>query len=248
MSELESDSAASSSKPEIDAKISDQDVSTRILHAARVLIARKGPVATTIRDICEASSVNVAAVHYYFGSKDALVRAALLSILEPVNLDRRERLKAARLRFSPASIPVPDILDAMLRPIVVAERGADGGRLIIRAQNHLRAVPGSDYAQFMAHQMDGYAQLFIDALAESLPCFSRAELIWRYEFIRGLTMHLLANCDPLSHKFQTLAGTDAMIDLADDELVLRELMGTALQGLAAPAAWSDQDLGAAAWP
>ncbi|MFC4275835.1 TetR/AcrR family transcriptional regulator [Achromobacter aloeverae] len=248
MSPPESASEAVPGKPENSPKSADHDASTRIFRSARTLIAQKGPVATTIRDICVASNANVAAVHYYFGSKDALVRAALLSILEPVNIDRRERLAAARRRFTPAPIPVPDILDAMLRPIVAAERGADGGRLIIRTQSHLRAVPGSDYAQFMAHQMDVYAQLFIDALAETLPRFSRAELIWRYEFIRGLTMHLLANCDPLSHKFQTLAGTDPMIDLEDDELVLRELMGTALQGLAAPAAWSDLDVGRVAQP
>ncbi|MFC4275820.1 TetR/AcrR family transcriptional regulator [Achromobacter aloeverae] len=220
----------------------DSPVAERILQAARQLIALKGPATTTVRDICDASSVNVAAVNYYFGSKDALVRAALMSILEPVNIERRRLLEDAKQRFRPNPVPIPVILDALFRPIVQSERAADGGRLFIRAENHLRAVPDSDYTLYIGRQLNDYAEIFIDAMADSLPQLTRAELIWRYEFARGAAMHLLSNCDPLSRKFQVLSGEGAMIDLDDDELVLRELVISTLLGLSAPAVWSDQDL------
>jgi AcrR family transcriptional regulator len=220
----------------------DSPVAERILRAAKELIARKGPFVTTVRDICDVSSVNVAAVNYYFGSKDALVRAALLSILEPVNVQRRELLEAAKRRFSPGSIPVPIILDSLFRPLVQSERGADGGRLFIRAENHLRAVPDSDFTVFIGRQLNDYAEIFIDSLAGSLPQLTRAELIWRYEFARGSAMHLLSNCDPLSQKFRVLSGEGAMIDLDSDELVLRELITSASLGLSAPAVWGSFDL------
>ncbi|SAH81870.1 TetR family regulatory protein [Bordetella ansorpii] len=220
----------------------DMPVPDRILKVAKELIARKGPSATTVRDICDAGNVNVASIHYYFGSKDALVKTVLLTILEPVNIERRVMLDEARRQFQPGPLPVPTILEALFRPLVMAERSIDGGRLFVRAESHLRAAPDSDYTLFVGQHMDGYAQMFIDALEASLPRFTRAEIIWRYEFVRGSAMHLLANCDPLSQKFQVLTGTGQMIDLDDNELVLRELLGTALLGLSAPAAWTSQDI------
>lgn len=221
----------------------EMPVPDRILRAAKELVARKGPVVTTVRDICEASDVNVASVHYYFGSKEALVKSVLLAVMEPVNIERRARLEAARRQFSPGPLPVPVILDAFLRPLVMCERSADGGRLFVRAEYHLRAVPDSDYTIFVGRHLDQYAQVFIDALASSLPQYTRAEIIWRYEFVRGSAMHLLANCDPLSQKFKVLTGAGGMIDLANDELVLRELLVNALLGISAPAAWTDDDVG-----
>lgn len=222
--------------------VPDMPVPDRILKVAKELISRKGPTVTTVRDICDASNVNVASIHYYFGSKDALVKTVLLSILEPVNIERRVLLEAARQQFQPGPLPVPAILEALFRPLVMAERSVDGGRLFVRAENHLRAAPDSDYTLFVGQHMDGYAQMFIDVLAASLPQFTRAEIIWRYEFIRGSAMHLLANCDPLSQKFQVLTGAGRMIDLDDNELVLRELLVTSLLGLSAPAAWTSQDV------
>lgn len=222
--------------------IADMPVPDRILATAKELIARKGPVITTVRDICDACDVNVASIHYYFGSKEALVKSVLLSVLEPVNIERRARLADARRQFGDGPLPVPVILDALLRPLVMCERSADGGRLFVRMEHHLRAVPDSDYTLFVARRLGDYAQLFIDALAAALPRFTRSEIIWRYEFARGSAMHLLANCDPLSQKFQVLSGDGGMIDLDNDELILRELQVNALLGLGAPAAWTDNDV------
>ncbi|OZI20431.1 hypothetical protein CAL26_23315 [Bordetella genomosp. 9] len=216
----------------------DMPVPERILRVAKDLIARTGPFNTTVRDICDASGVNVASIHYYYGSKDALVKSVLLSVMEPVNIERRMRLEDARQRYGHGPLPIPVILESLLRPLVVCERDEDGGRLFVRMEHHLRAMPDSDYTLFVAQHLDGYAQLFIDALAQTLPRYSRSEIIWRYEFVRGSAMHLLANCDPLSRKFQVLAGKGGMIDLGDDELILRELLGTAMLGIGAPAVWS----------
>jgi AcrR family transcriptional regulator len=216
----------------------DMPVPDRILHVAKELIARKGPFNTTVRDICDASGVNVASIHYYYGSKDALVKSVLLSVMEPVNIERRLRLEDGRLRYGSGPLPIPVILESLLRPLVGCERGLDGGRLFVRMEHHLRAAPDSEYTLFVARNLDSYAQIFIDALAQTLPRFTRSEIIWRYEFVRGSAMHLLANCDPLSRKFQVLAGTGGMIDLNDDELVLRELLGIAVLGIGAPAVWA----------
>ncbi len=48
------------------------DTRTRILEAAGPIFADRGFQAATVRDICEAAEVNLAAVNYYFGDKQRL--------------------------------------------------------------------------------------------------------------------------------------------------------------------------------
>ncbi len=53
-------------------------VATKILEAALKVIEREGISATTTRAIAAEANVNIAAINYYFRTKDQLVKAALL--------------------------------------------------------------------------------------------------------------------------------------------------------------------------
>lgn len=209
----------------------------KILYAAKILISRKGPVNMTVRDICENTGVNVAAVNYYYGSKEALVKAALLELLEPVNAQRKLRLLAAAAAH-PGPLPIDIILECFMRPLIEGEQDEDGGRLFVRAEQHLRTVPDSEFSRYASTYLGHYAQLFLDALSASLPALSRAEIIWRYESIRGSAIHLLGNCDPRSPKFSLLAGQHPMIDTRNDELVLRQILAVTTHALMAPPVWT----------
>jgi AcrR family transcriptional regulator len=54
------------------------ETARRLLSATRTCIGRKGLAATTSRDITGEAGANLQAITYHFGSKDALVAAALL--------------------------------------------------------------------------------------------------------------------------------------------------------------------------
>src|ERR1700760_1816441 len=58
-------------------RVIEPDTRTRILDAALDQFGARGFAATSIRDLAQAAGVNVAAVNYYFGSKDALRVEAL---------------------------------------------------------------------------------------------------------------------------------------------------------------------------
>lgn len=62
---------------------SDPDRATRerILDSAGRLFAEQGIRTTTVKEICDAADANVAAVNYYFGSKDRLVEEVWESTL-----------------------------------------------------------------------------------------------------------------------------------------------------------------------
>ena len=53
----------------------EADTRRRILDAAQGLFVRHGLDATSLRMITAHASANIAAAHYHFGSKDALIEA-----------------------------------------------------------------------------------------------------------------------------------------------------------------------------
>ncbi|MCC6955109.1 MAG: TetR/AcrR family transcriptional regulator [Deltaproteobacteria bacterium] len=55
------------------------DTESRIISAATQLFARNGYDATSTKEICGLAAVNIAAIHYHFGSKEGLLRCILES-------------------------------------------------------------------------------------------------------------------------------------------------------------------------
>ena len=174
-----------------------------ILAAAKELVARKGPNGTTVRDITAASGANGAAVNYYFQSKDGLVNLAHREITGEVNRERLARLDAYELNAAGQALAPRDILAALIEPILTMSRSADGGSLYVRSVFQMRIDARTGYHTFDINQH--VARRFMDAIAKTFPQLSREAVIWHYEFARGSAIHMLANLDPVSRRFELLA-------------------------------------------
>lgn len=59
----------------------EKSVKEKILDAASEVFGRMGYKAATIREICRAAGVNVAAINYYFGGKEALYRTVVMDLI-----------------------------------------------------------------------------------------------------------------------------------------------------------------------
>ena len=70
----------------------DGDLRGRLLDAAAGQFAQAGIAAASLRTIAREAGVTPAMLHYYFGNKDALVRALLTERLMPAVLPLREAL------------------------------------------------------------------------------------------------------------------------------------------------------------
>src|SRR5918911_3680849 len=106
---------------------------TRILDAAEELFMQHGFEATSMRQLTAKAGVNLAAVNYHFGSKDALIEAVFRRRLDPMNAARiaeLEKLEADSVARSPS----PEaIIRAFLVPSLrLIEDAKGGGRNFIR--------------------------------------------------------------------------------------------------------------------
>ena len=57
----------------------------KIIKSTLQIMSKDGVHSITVRKIAVAAKVNIAAINYYFGSKDSLIQESLKSFLETMN-------------------------------------------------------------------------------------------------------------------------------------------------------------------
>ena len=179
---------------------------TRILDAAEELFMQHGFEGTSMRLLTAKAGVNLAAVNYHFGSKDALIEAVFRRRLDPMNAERIAELDRLE-KSSAAMAPAPaDVIRAFLRAsLLMIEDAKSGGRNFIRLLGRAYTEPSKPVriliGQLYAPAMERYKAAFERVLPE-LP---RDELVWRLHFMFGTlaytlaatdTVHLIAGCKP----------------------------------------------------
>ncbi len=98
------------------------DTKQRILDTAERLFGEQGYDAISLRHIIGEAGVNLAAVHYHFGSKEDLLDEVVVRKLGPVNEARLALLDQAEKEAAGAPVPVEKVLRAFLIPTAVVAR------------------------------------------------------------------------------------------------------------------------------
>lgn len=197
----------------------------RILDAAERLFARDGVDATSLRAITAEAGVNLAAVNYHFQSKEALIQAVFGRRLGPINRRRIGLLDELEAKH-PVSVPLADLLDTFIRPVI--EAGATFRPLMGR----LYAEPRDLFRRVMGAEMGEIARRYRTAFQKTLPSLPPLELAWRIHFIVGGLAHTLAAPGLLEIISQGSA------DPSDVEAVTRRMIRFFSAGLEAP--WEGQ--------
>jgi AcrR family transcriptional regulator len=159
----------------------------RILDMAERLFAERGYGATSLRSIIGAAEVNLAAVHYHFRSKEALLDAVLKRRIEPLTRERMALLDEYEQAAGDASPSIEAILTALIEPPIRLSRDpafatfvklmgriyADGDTVVIR--RHFGVT----------------ADRFMAAMNRALPALPIEELRWRGYFAIAILAHTL---------------------------------------------------------
>ncbi len=156
----------------------------KILDTAERLIAEQGYAATSLRHIIAEAGVNLAAIHYHFGSKEELLDEVILRKAEPVKAARIEMLNRYEAEARPAPAPIERILEAFLFPMAEV---AACNPLFIKLMGRMHAE-GMMPAIIRRHFQPTVTR-FHAAFRRSLPHLGDDELIWRVHFMTGALAH-----------------------------------------------------------
>jgi len=205
-----------------------------ILDSAEALFARQGHDGTSMRQITSEAGVNLAAVNYHFGSKEALVQAVLKRRLAVLNHERLRLLDELEARAGGQPLKPSQIVDAFFGTVLRLAASADPAnknflRLLERTMTDptgfIRALVAEEYAEVV----DRYQS----ALLRALPDVPRDEVVWRFQFMLGATSYAIVGTEVLRLCLGWSLDDDAG-QAHDPERLLPRLMSFLLGGLRAP--------------
>ena len=214
------------------------DTKELILNSAEKLFADKGFDGTSLRSITAGAGVNLAAIHYYFGSKEALLQAVLARRLEPINRRRIELLD--RLEGDAGEQP-PDmrvVLRAFLEPPLreIRRLGAAGEQFVrLASRAHSEANP-QVRAVFLPLFQE-VVQRFMAAFRRARPDMGDDELHWKFHFLVGSMAHLLSW--GRHEECAAMLGGDTPV-VADPDKLLEAMVAFCTAGMAAPVAKDEE--------
>ena len=164
----------------------------RILDTAEQLFAREGVMAVTLRSIAAAADVNVAAVNYYFGSKEKLFEEMFLRRIAPLNEERLSRLQTC-IDQSNGEPSLEAIVKAYVLPAAqLADASGASARAIIVQYSLGRILAMPEANQMLVRYYDRLRKEYVMALRKALPELAEYEVIWRYYWMGGSLMCALA--------------------------------------------------------
>jgi len=158
----------------------------RILDAAERLFADHGFPTTSMRDITHEAGVNLAAVNYHFGSKEALLIAVLQRTAAPVNQSRLERLDELEAAAGGGPVPTEQIVRAFLTPLFEKWREwGESDPKFLKLIGRIHAEVDQELRAKFIKQFDAVLQRFSMAFQRSLPELDAVEVHWRVLFLIG---------------------------------------------------------------
>ena len=172
-----------------------RDTKDRILDAAERLFADHGFGATSMRAITSDAEVNLAAINYHFGTKEALIEAVFARRLGPLN---RERLAALdRVDAMPATDQTAErVIEAFVGPAFrMRMRPEFGGETFMRLLGQTLGQPRGPIRDIFTHQFDEIIRRFTSTLGRVRPDLAAEEILWRFLFMIGSMAHVMSMGD-----------------------------------------------------
>ena len=202
----------------------------RILDAAEILFAEKGFSETSLRMITGKAGVNLAAVNYHFGSKNALIQAVFNRFLAPLNQLMVDGIKENKWDQQGREPSIEDVLRLYTSSLLkIPTRNENGVSIFMR-------MLGLAYTQSQGHLRkyleDEYAKTFwplLSLVKDITPDLSTAERFWRTQFVIGATAFTMSSIQQLSDILENKPDSDV-----DTEGVVNYLVPFLAAGLSAP--------------
>jgi AcrR family transcriptional regulator len=221
-----------------------EDTREKILDAAEELFSENGFSATSVRAITTKAGVNLAALNYHFGSKDALVDSVFERRVGPLNRERLRLLEESETSSGERGPTLEEVLRAFLGPAIrLASDPESGGERFMKLMGRAHSETGDFFSKVIAKQFAEVFQRFTPAFRKVLPDLPPEEHFWRIHFVIGAMAHTMAHSATLRY-LENLRSEGGMVEeglsldkvtLDDTDAVLSRLVRFAVAGLKAEA-------------
>ena len=199
----------------------------RILETAERMFSEQGYAATSLRSIIAEAEVNLAAVHYHFHSKEALLEAVILRRSVPANQERLVLLDQCEREAGDHPPPLEKVIEAFIAPTFrMARNPASGGMVFMRLLGRLHAE--GVLSAILMSQFHDVLERFGAAMHRALPDLPPGELFWRLNFAIGALGQALRGGS------KDLGVLTDVSFASDSELALEELIAFLSAGFRAP--------------
>ena len=206
-----------------------RDTKQRILDAAERLFADRG-FSASMRQVTREADANLAAVHYHFGSKEALIEAVFARRLGPLNRRRLEALDKVEAVAGGDTPELERIVEAFVGPALrMAHNPAFGGEVFMRLLGHTLSRPHGTVRDMFTSQFREVFSRFSEVLRRALPELPPDELVWRFLFMVGAMAHTMALSDDVGRM------SGGLCDPEDVEGAIARLVPFVCAGLRSPA-------------
>jgi AcrR family transcriptional regulator len=161
------------------------DTKQRILDAAERLFGENGYAATSLRHIIAEAKVNLAAIHYHFGSKQGLLDQVIMRKAGPMNERRLQLLDRFDAEAAPGSACVEKVLEAFFLPALLIDKSPEFVKLMgrVHAEGLMPEIARRNFQPMIAR--------FLSALHQALPDVAAKDLSWKAHFALGAMAHAL---------------------------------------------------------
>ena len=158
------------------------------LDAAEFVFAEKGYSGTSMRSVAEKANANLGAIHYYFGSKEVLVRMMLERNLMPAAVECMEKLRACKPKSDETAPDFHLLLKAYIEPMYAIHKiNPTFDKMVLRIIND----PAPQVRKLFSQLLDEYTFYFAGLLRRCNPQLSNKEFYWRLNSIYGSLVSLL---------------------------------------------------------
>ncbi|MAL98699.1 MAG: TetR family transcriptional regulator [Alteromonadaceae bacterium] len=186
----------------------------RILDAAESLFADRGFSETSLRMITSKAKVNLAAVNYHFGSKNALIHAVFARFLTPFCNSLELAFDQLEAGGNVGNEGLEPLLRALTETAVRSQAGRydEGISIFMRllglaytqSQGHLRKFLEAEYSKTFGR--------FMRLLKEATPELGPVERYWRIQFMIGATAFTMSSSEALGDILENKLGVETPVE------------------------------------
>ena len=211
-----------------------QPARIRILDAAERLFARNGFEATSLRAIIVEAQVNLASVHYYYRSKEGLIRAVIERRFAPINQERLRLLEECQNAPGCPPPSIEQVLEAFLLPMVsVGMKKSRHNSSLMQLGGRILLESGSQFERIVEEQFREVARRFLQAFQRALPQLASNEIAWRMNFTIGAAAKAMFGGIPMKVLSNVLHEGYEEVEVKQ---IAQRLISYAAAGMKAPSA------------